>query len=347
MDAGGIGAVDGHMKVVALVLIGLDLDRIIGVVLEAEIQLVTPYGGVGADDRHIAAVEGMLVALHNLQIGLQGHPVQRGGQLANAAGSRVDALTILIGTSLFIAAGQGVGPTMVVVGEHLAGHEDGTVDPAGGQINIIPALGRAGALGGTGAQHVLEQAVFQGLGGDLGLSEGDGHGHVGSLLRLIHQTAGLLHVKVHPGDRGDYLVGISVQIGVGRRHADLALDGGKVGLHRRSGGNLGLHRAIGRRLIIRQQMSHPLLQRGGKCLGVNRAASNAFMEHQLVVLKGPGGLGLLVGALLDGLLHLSGGSVQTGGNPIPLTHCQIGEIARAAQEKVGVLRLGRGTHCIL
>ena len=88
------------MELVVFVQIGLNLDGVIGVILEAEVQLVAPHGGVGADDGHIAAVELVLVALHNLQIGLEGNPVEVGRELADAAGGGVHALAVLVGAGV-------------------------------------------------------------------------------------------------------------------------------------------------------------------------------------------------------------------------------------------------------
>ena len=132
MDAGGIGAVDGDMQLMIAVLIGLDLNGVVGAVLELEIDLIAPHSGVSADDRHIAAVECVLGAFHGFQVGLQGDPVNGGGQLADAASGGVNALSVLIGAGVSVAAGLGVGTGQGVVGEHLAGQQDGAIDPAGG-----------------------------------------------------------------------------------------------------------------------------------------------------------------------------------------------------------------------
>ena len=210
VDAGGIGAVDGHMELVVFVQIGLNLDGVIGVILEAEVQLVAPHGGVGADDGHIAAVELVLVALHNLQIGLEGNPVEVGRELADAAGGGVHALAVLVGAGGLVAAGQGVGAHRVVIGEGLSGEQDGAVEPLGRQIDVVPAVGGAGAGGGTAAQHILEKIGLQLGGGQLRLGEKQGDGHRLSLPGRIQHSLGLGRVEVHSGDRGDDLTRLLV-----------------------------------------------------------------------------------------------------------------------------------------
>ena len=79
MDASGIGAIDGDMERVVLILITFDLDGVLGAVLKLEVQGVAVDGGVSTHHRHIAAVIAVLIALHDFQIGFQSRPVQGRG----------------------------------------------------------------------------------------------------------------------------------------------------------------------------------------------------------------------------------------------------------------------------
>src|SRR5699024_8757888 len=153
-------------------------------------DLVAPDGGISADHRHIAAIEGVLGSFHGLQIGLQGDPVNGGGDLADAAGGGVDALAVLVGAGVLIAAGFGIGAGQIVVGEYLTGQQDGAVDPAGSQVDVVPAIGGTGAAGGAGAQHILEEVGLQVGGGHFGLSLGQGYGDIGALRRAVQGRLG-------------------------------------------------------------------------------------------------------------------------------------------------------------
>ena len=88
--------------------------------------------------------------------------------------------------------------------------QDGAVEPLGRQIDVVPAVGGAGAGGGTAAQHILEKIGLQLGGGQLRLGEKQGDGHRLSLPGRIQHSLGLGRVEVHSGDRGDDLTRLLV-----------------------------------------------------------------------------------------------------------------------------------------
>ena len=336
------------MQSVAAVLIAFNLNGIFRVVLEAVVQRVAVHCGVGAHHGHVAAVVLMLVALHNLQIGLQGGPVQGGGELADAAGGGVDILAADVGSRLLVAARHGVGAGQGVVGELLAGQQNGAVDPAGRQINVVPAGGGPGAGGGGGAQHVGKELFTQLLGGEIGLGKGQGDSALLPLGGLLQSGAGGVYVEADAGDRGDNLLGFRVQVSVCRLHIELVIDGLEVGLGGRRVGDLGLHRGGG--CLAGEQLGGLLLQCGLEGGGIQAAAGTALVEDESGLRLFPGGLSLRVAAVCRRLIYRVGSlGKHHGGVGVQATQ-KGGEVLAAPDQEgaaLGVCRRldsGGGVH---
>ena len=212
MDAGGVGAVNGHMEVMALVLISLQLNGILGVVFELKVQHIPVHGGVSAHHGHIPAVESVLVALHDLQIGFQSGPIEGGGQLADAAGGGVHALAVLIGARRLVAAGLGVGTGVLVVGEGFSRQNNHTIAPGSRQVDVEPTTGPVvgGTVGGGGAQHILKEVGGELFGGHGGHGEIQRHGAAGALGGLGQRRGSGGDIEAHTGDGRNNVLGFRV-----------------------------------------------------------------------------------------------------------------------------------------
>ena len=156
--------------------IGDDDDIAGGIVLEFEVDFVAHRVDSSVTTTvHIVYGHAVILALYDLQIGIQGRVIEGGGKLAYAAAGLLHYLAALIGAGVLPAVLAGTGAQGIVGGEHVAGLEDSAVDLVCAEADIVLTIaGAAGETGGIGAaQHIF---ALQHLPGDAGLQIVDGDG---------------------------------------------------------------------------------------------------------------------------------------------------------------------------
>ena len=253
------------------------------------------------------------MALGHLQPGVENGQVDGGSGLADAASFHVHGLAVEVARRGHKAPVGDKGTAVVGVGELLPGHEHPAVGKLGRQAHIGPAAGAAVGVGGGLPQHVPEQQLGEGLGGDLRLGQDQRHPAVSALPGLRKAPAGPFHVQILSGDRGDDLPGLRVIVGVRNRCVDLLPDSLQVGLGGGHGGDQGLHWGYAASLAV----EHPvglLLQRGQEGGHIQAPACTAFGKHDLGISESIGSLGVAVTPVLHGLEHRLGHGPQGDGD---------------------------------
>ena len=246
-----LGTVQNHVNL-AVMDGGLDLDGVGAVVPELVVQRSPVNRGVHAEG-HVIHQEHMGRALRRLQIRLENGIVDGRGHLADTAAHLGLGLAAAGVDQRFpVALGLGSLADGSVEGELLAREDDGSVYGLAGQLQVVSAVIVGGVIGVGLGQHVLEQAVTQGLGVHLGLQRGKEDLHVLAGLGSLQHRLELLTVKAEAVLAVRDLAGIDVKL---RLHGILAealpqgLDVHGAG-HFQLIAHLGLHDFLG---LLRDQ----------------------------------------------------------------------------------------------